>query len=222
MAANNILTPAVISTRDNLGPAQSSATAGTSSGRGTMLNLNLLVQDVANLLTFVRNTTFQNPGFAIDTNFDVKNANAVTVMIDGVANSLAANTSFDTGTTAVISADKWGIAILTWDGTTATVTWASTGSTHMTYADEATAKAALGTGNLVPGAGFVPLGYFTVETASGQTWTAGTDALQGGTGGNAATATNYYNDPTLGNTYGITAALTASQVGNMSGTVITA
>ncbi|HEX7123820.1 MAG TPA: hypothetical protein VF178_15695, partial [Gemmatimonadaceae bacterium] len=151
-------------------------------------------------------------GFVIDTNFDIKNGNAITYSLAGVLKSLSANTSFDTGTTAVIAADKWGIAILTEDGTTAAVTWAAA---SIGYATEALAIAALGRiSTLIPTSAQAALGYVTVQTASGQTWTAGTDALEGGTGGNPSADTNYYNDPTLNGTFG------GFQIGNLSGTVI--
>jgi len=167
------------------------------------------------LVTYLFNSTSDNPGFAINSNFDIKNGNAITYCVGGVLHSLAATQNFNTGTTANIAADKWGIAILTHDGTTATVTWAQA-STAMAYASEALAIAALGTGNLIPASGFASLGYVTVKTASGDTWTAGTDALEGGTGGNASSDTNYYNDPTLNGTFA------PSQIGDLTGVAITA
>lgn len=162
---------------------------------------------------FNRNRAYGNPTFAIDTNFDVKNTEPIDFMADGVFYTLGDNTSFNTGTAAVIAADCWGICILTHDGTTATLTWASTA---MSYATEAAAIAALGKmTTLYPTAGFACLGYVTVLTASGQTWTAGTDALEGGSGGNPSDDTNYYNDPTLNGTFG------GYQIGSANGTVIT-
>lgn len=127
-----------------------------------------------------------NPGFAIDTNFDVKNANAITYLNGGTLKTLSANTSFNTGTSKVITADKWGAALLSLDSTgTATVTYA----TGNAYDSEALAIAAL----TVPAATHTVLGYVTIQTGSGVTWTAGTDALQGGTGGTPSVDTNYYN-----------------------------
>ena len=38
-----------------------------------------------------------------------------------------------------------------------------------------------------------PVGYVTVQAHASNSFTAGTDALQGGTGGNASQDTNYYN-----------------------------
>lgn len=170
------------------------------------------------LLSALFNSASGNPDFAVSTNFDIANAVGVQAYIAGVSTPLPAASVFDTGTAAIITADKWGIAILTWDGTTPTVTWESTGTTHMANATEAAAIATLGTGNLVPASGFVPLGYVTVLTGSGVTFTAGTDALEGGSGGNPATTTNYYPDPSLGGLYGLAAV---AQLANSVGTVIT-
>lgn len=127
---------------------------------------------------------FGNPGFAIDTNFDVKNATAVYYTNGGTLKTLAANTSFDTGTSKTITGSQWSAATLSVNSSgTGVVTWAAS-----SYASEAAAIAAL---VAVPATN-TPLGYVTVNAhASG--FTAGTDALTTGTGGNVATATNYYN-----------------------------
>lgn len=165
-------------------------------------------------IAFERNSAQGNAGLTINSNFDVKNANAIPYTKGGVWATLAANTNFDTGTAANIAVDGWGIAILYYDGSTPTVSWAAA-SAAMAYATEAAAIAQLGVlSTLIPASGFSSIGYITVQTANGQTWTAGTDALQGGTGGNAATTTNYYNDPSLNGTYG------GWQIGNLNGTVI--
>jgi hypothetical protein len=127
-----------------------------------------------------------NPGFVIDTNFDVKNATAIPYLNNGTLKTLSANTSFNTGTTKVITANKWGAALLSLDSAgTATLTYASGNA----YDNEAGAVAAL----TVPAATHTVLGYVTILTGSGVTWTAGTDALQGGVGGTTATTTTYYN-----------------------------
>lgn len=128
-----------------------------------------------------------NPGFAIDTNFDVKNANAISYFNGGLAKSLSANTNFDTGTTATIATTKWGVALLSLTSSAvATVTWFTAAGAG--YATEAAAIAAM----TDPGATHTLLGYVTVK-AAGSTWTAGTDALTTGTGGTPANTTNYYN-----------------------------
>ena len=208
----------VTSSRDNsgeIGAPQNGAASATvvapalnrgSTSRDLLINYNAEVQ-------FERNRAYGNPTFAIDTNFDIKNTEPITYCTDGLLRTLSDNTSFDTGTTATITAAKWGIAILTHDGTTATVTWAKT--TVMAYASEALAIAALGKiSTLIPAASFASLGYVTV-LAGAALWTAGTDALEGGTGGTVATTTNYYNDPTLNGTFG------GWKIGNMDGTAIT-
>lgn len=162
-----------------------------------------------------RNRSYGNTGFVIDTDFDIKTgANDVDVQIAGVWNTLSAGTSFNTGTAATITANLWGIAILTWDGTTATVTWKTTAAA-MGYATEAAAIADLGKlTSLCPASGFASLGYVTVQ-AGASLWTAGTDALAGGSGGTAAATTNYYNDPSLNGTFG------GYQIGDPNGNVIT-
>lgn len=126
-----------------------------------------------------------NPGFVISTNFDVKNGNAVSYLNGGTLKTLSANTNFDTGTAKTIATTKWAAAMLTVNSSgTAVLTW----TTATDFASEALAIAALA----APAATDTVLGYVTVQ-AAGSTWTAGTDALQGGTGGTAATTTNYYN-----------------------------
>lgn len=143
---------------------------------------------VNGLRTMILYQGLGNPGFAIDTNFDVKNANAITYLNGGTLKSLSANTSFDTGTAATFPQGQWGVALLSVDSSgTAVVTWETAAGAG--YADEATAIAAM---PAVP-AGNTPLGYVTVQAHAANSFTAGTDALTTGTGGNVAAATNYYN-----------------------------
>lgn len=127
-----------------------------------------------------------SPTFAVSSNFDVKVSNQVTYLVDGVQYTLAANTVFDTGTSEALAADKWGVAILSVDSSGTTyVDWAG-----VDYASENAAKRGLlAVGEI---SGDVVLGYMTVKTGVGTTWTAGTDALEGGTGGNPSSDTNYY------------------------------
>ncbi len=127
------------------------------------------------------------PNFEIRTNFDVQNGDALDYVNAGVVKNLATDQAFDTGTAKVIAIDRWASALLSVNGAGAgVVTWSASD-----YASEALAIAAL---PALP-AGNTPLGYVTVLTNSGNTWTAGTDALQGGTGGNVSADTNYYNGP---------------------------
>ena len=110
--------------------------------------------------------------------------------------------SFDTGTSASLLVNTWGVALMSIDaatdpsgsGATRTVTWATNSGSG--YSTEAAAIAAL---PATP-SNHAPLGYVTVRaftaangTGSTDTWDAGTDALAGGTGGTQAQNTNYYN-----------------------------
>ena len=153
----------------------------------------LLRQTIAALVAFMEEVDgyllyqpLGNPGFVIDTNFDVKNGAAIDYLNAGTLKTLAADTSFNTGTAKILTANKWGAALLSLtDAGAATVTYASGAA----YDTEAAAIAAL----TVPAATHTLLGYVTILTGTDVTWTAGTDALEGGTGGTAATTTNYYN-----------------------------
>jgi len=124
-----------------------------------------------------------SPALAIDTNFDVKNTETTTFVAAGVYYTLTDNTSCDTGTTKTIAASQWGAFMVeAVNASTLTCTWAAAD-----YASEALALAAAKA--LTPSVGAV-IGFVTVNAhASG--YTAGTDALTTGTGGNIATATNY-------------------------------
>lgn len=128
-----------------------------------------------------------NPDLAIDTNFDVQTQNAVEVSIDGTLHDVAAATC-DTGTTATFPAGTWGIFLVSSDSAGAlTATWAT--NTSNGYANEADAIAAL---PALP-TDEAPIGYVTVQADAANSFTAGTDALTTGTGGNPAQTTNYYN-----------------------------
>jgi hypothetical protein len=128
-----------------------------------------------------------NPALAIDTNFDVKNGNAISYTNNGLWKSKSANTSWDTGTSATIATTKWGAFLVGLDASGNPVsTWFTAAGAG--YASEAAAIAAITDTD----ATYTYLGYVTVQ-AAGSTWTAGTDALTTGTGGTPATTTNYYN-----------------------------
>lgn len=132
-----------------------------------------------------RSTTGTSPVFAISTNFDVANTETCAFIAAGVPYTLTDNTVCDTGTAKTIAADQWAVMVI--DATNATTlagTWT---------ADAATEAAAIALAKAVPFvAGKCRLGYVAVQTATGQSWTAGTDALEGGTGGNVSNDTNYY------------------------------
>jgi len=145
-----------------------------------MTNLKTLLNQMRQAALY---NTLGNPGFVIDTNFDIKNGTAVYYTNGGTLKTLAANTNFNTGTTKTIAGSQWAAAVLSVDASgNGVVTWTATA------ASEAAAIALIA----VATATETPMGYATVQAhASG--FTAGTDALQGGTGGNVATTTNYYN-----------------------------
>lgn len=98
--------------------------------------------------------------------------------------AVAAGTALAAGT---IPTNKWGIYRLSITGTTLTMT---AGAANFTtgYATEAAAIAAL---PALP-TDHAPVAYITVLTAVGQPFVGGTDALEGGVGGNPSSDTNYY------------------------------
>lgn len=98
--------------------------------------------------------------------------------------AVSAGTALAAGT---VTADKWGIWLFSINAA-GTITCTAGAGNVAGYADEATAIAAL---PATPASEYA-MGYVTVLTASGQAFIPGTDALQGGTGGNPATTTNYY------------------------------
>lgn len=114
---------------------------------------------------------------------------AVTFTILGVPVNKAVS---DAGTaltqTDVVVANRWGIFAIdvVAAGTVSTLGGATNASPS--YATEAAALAA------APAriATKARLGYITVQAAAAHTWTAGTDALAGGSSGTPAQTTNYY------------------------------
>ena len=152
-----------------------------------MTNLKTLVNNIRTYLTGDRLWS-GNPGLAIDTNFDVKTGAACVVSIDGVLANVAASASADTGTAADLPAAKWGVFLVTAAANgSLTATWATASGAG--YASEAAAIAAL---PAAP-ASKAPVGYVTVLAHATAGFTAGTDALQTGTGGSVSPDTNYYN-----------------------------
>lgn len=126
-----------------------------------------------------------SPVLAIDTNFDVKNTEQTTFVAGTVFYTLDDNVSCDTGTSKTLTSSQWGAFIVeAGSASSLTCTWAAS-----EYASEASALAAAKA--LTPTASKATIGFVTVQAhASG--FTAGTDALTTGTGGNVANATNYY------------------------------
>lgn len=170
--------------------------------------IKVLVNDIRTYLTGDRLFS-GNPALAISSNFDVANGGAVVVSIDGVLKTVGASTVADTGTSATFAAGTWGVALITASDTdTLVVTWDTNSGSG--YASEALAIAAL---PAAP-ASQAPVGYVTVQAHAGNSFTAGTDALTTGTGGNVAQATNYYNLADPAST--ISAAISASAPATLS------
>lgn len=114
-------------------------------------------------------------------------ATASFISINGVNGSVAALTAQAFGALGTIPASTWGLIKVERiaDGTT---TFQSAAANYSTgYATEALAIAAMP----ATGANEVAIGYLTI-LASASGFVVGTDALEGGTGGNPATTTNYY------------------------------
>jgi hypothetical protein len=125
-----------------------------------------------------------NPVLAIDTNFDVQTTAAVDFIVGGQLFTLATGADFDTGTAKTIAIDQWAAALLSVDTDgTPYVQWGG---------DRATEAAAIEALDALTPTGDCVVGYVTVLTDDGEDWVAGTDALQGGTGGQPSDDTNYY------------------------------
>lgn len=125
-----------------------------------------------------------NPAFEIDTNFDIQNGEAFDMVVGGLIVSVAADQNFDTGTAKTIAIDQWAAALLSID---------ADGTTYVQWtADAATEALAIEKLDGISPSGECVLGYVTVLTNDGTNWTAGTDALQGGAGGDVSDDTNYY------------------------------
>jgi hypothetical protein len=136
----------------------------------------------------LNNQCLDPPGLAIDTNFDVQTGAAIVYLLAGARYDLASGVSCDTGTSAGISTNNyWAVMLVSVDNAGAlTGTWADNAGAG--YSTEALAIAAL---PAVP-ANQVAIGFVAVKTGAGAAWDAGTDALEGGTGGDPSADTNYY------------------------------
>ncbi len=98
------MTIKVSKSKDNAGPIEAPQSGIASSTAPVVVNnggaiRDLLINYNAQIL-YERNSSKGNTGLVIDTNFDIKNGNAVSYSLSGVLKTLSANTSFDTGTTA--------------------------------------------------------------------------------------------------------------------------
>jgi len=132
------------------------------------------------------------PNFEISTNFDAQNGDAFEIIVAGVQKTVATDQVFDTGTATVIATNAYwacGIFSIDIDGTTTAVDWGAEAAT------EAAAKTLL---SAVTASNDVVCGYVAVQAKAGQDFVAGTDALTGGTGGQVAQTTTYYNNQYVG------------------------
>jgi hypothetical protein len=130
--------------------------------------------------------------FEIRTDFDIQNGDGFNIMVNGEIIPVATDQEFDTGTETVIATNAyWAAAILSIDddGTTGHVDWGAEA------ASEALALANLA--SITP-SGDVVCGYVAVHAKAANDLVAGTDALTGGTGGQVAQATSYYNQINIG------------------------
>jgi hypothetical protein len=174
----------------------------------TMVTLLTDLKSMANYLRY--NLLYRVEGiyqavFAIDTNFDVKNTEVITYLHNGILQTLADNTSCNTGTAKTIAADQWAAMLISGTGAAALVgTWTADAASEAAALALAKAAALADTTN-------TPLGVVAVQTASGQPWIAGTDALQTGTGGNVSADTNYYDYATA-----VQAAISSSPPATLS------
>jgi len=184
---------------------------------------NLMKQQAALALAFTSDGVLKGTTLGIGTTVTLATTQCV-ITIAGVPVSVAAQTAQAFGALGTIPASTWGIIAV--DAVAAgTISFASAAHNYDTgYTTEALAIAAAPAKT----ASKARIGYVTV-LASSSGWVAGTDALAGGTGGNPATTTNYYN---IASPWQLTAdsanaitlgsiALSAKQIGNMAGTALT-
>lgn len=157
---------------------------GTSTTNDT--NIKTLVNELQTFITGDR-LLAGVPGLAISSNFDVATANTVWHQVSQVPYEISFGKVCDTGTAATFPTTTYGIFLVSAAANgDLTATWDTNSSVG--YATEALAIAAL---PAVP-ASKAPIGYVTVEAHATGTFLAGTDALTGGSGGDVANATVYY------------------------------
>ncbi len=128
------------------------------------------------------------PLFRASTDTTVGTANVTFTILGVPVNKTVSDAGTALTQTDVIVAGQWGIFAIdvVAAGTVSSLGGANNASPS--YATEAAAIAALP----VRIATKARLGYITVQAAAAHTWTAGTDALAGGSSGTPAQTTNYY------------------------------
>ena len=139
---------------------------------------------------------------------------ASVIAVNAVSAVVAAQTAQALGALGTIPTTKWG-CIKVQRVLAGTTTFVSAANNYTTgYDTEAAAIAAMPATT----ADRVAVGYFTVYASHASGWVAGTDALEGGTGGNPAGETNYYSYDGVADTATWASVL---QVGNKAGDLIT-
>lgn len=200
------VTATITHSRDNSG------VAGGSTNREVLINYNRLAQNFVSALNNMSGTGVVTPGTLARGTTVTLATGAQTIQIAGVPSAITAQTAQAFGALGTIPASTWGL-ISVERVAAGTTTFVSAAADYTTgYASEAAAIAAIP----AISANKVRVGYVTI-LASSSGFVVGTDALAGGTGGNPATTTNYYNDPSI---FG-QAALTAKLIGDENGVVIT-
>lgn len=196
---------------DNSG--ESGVVNQNSTERDLLINFNAFLTDfLANIMPILTGNAVVTVGaLGIGTTVTLATG-AQVITINGVPVLLAAQTAQALGALGTIPASVWGILAV--ERVAAGTTTFLSGSANYTtgYASEAAAIAALPAQSATK----VRVGYVTI-LASASTFVVGTDALAGGTGGNPATTTNYYNTVSIADS----TRWTADQIGNMNGTLIT-
>ncbi len=107
--------------------------------------------------------------------------------IDGRIYRCTGYTQVDTGTAQHCAAGKWNVMLISIDSSGDTTgTWPSGTTGYATEADAIAMMADCPSGEC-------PVGYYTVQADDAATWTAGTDAFEGKSGGTAAQDDTIYN-----------------------------
>ncbi len=188
---------------------------------------NLLKQQAALALAFTSDGVLKGTALSRGTTNTMASSQCV-ITIGGVPVSVAATTAQALSAATALPAGMWTVIGI--DAVAAgTISQVYSSTIGTGQATEALAIADALT-NVTKTANKARIGYISVQAAGAATWTAGTDALAGGTGGTPAQTTNYYN---IASPWQLTAdsanaislgsvGFSAKQIGNLSGTVLTA
>lgn len=139
--------------------------------------------------TVIERAPTQGPHLEFDGAFDTAiHVSAVNILFNGVFSAAASTPSGIALPAGTIPADQWGCFRVSINSAGTFAVTAAAANFTTGYATEAAAIAAV---PATPVGGW-NIGYFTVQTAVGQPFIDGTDGLAGGSSGNVANATNYY------------------------------